>query len=88
MASAERKKQDKFGILDAISQFEQDFRASVGPLGAAVIYFDLDGFKLLNTRFKETVIDRDLLPELQQLIDRLVTGHGYAYAEGGTSSLW
>jgi diguanylate cyclase (GGDEF)-like protein len=80
---AQRLKQDKFGILDSVKLYASDFDESVGAHGIAVIYFDLDNFKSLNTRFTETVIDRELLPKLQRMIDALVVGHGFAYAEGG-----
>lgn len=78
-----RRKQDKFEILDSPKHYEADFPRSIGMLGVAVIYFDLDDFKALNTRFTETVIDRTMLPELQRLIAGLVQDRGYAYAEGG-----
>jgi diguanylate cyclase (GGDEF)-like protein len=78
-----RMKQDKFEILDSPKQYDADFGPSVGALGVAVIYFDLDDFKALNTRFTEPVIDKTLLPELQRLIAGLVEDRGYAYAEGG-----
>jgi len=78
-----RKKQDKFEILDSPKQYEPDFAASIGILGVSVVYFDLDDFKALNTRFTEPVIDKTLLPDLQRMIAALVDDHGYAYAEGG-----
>jgi diguanylate cyclase (GGDEF)-like protein len=78
-----RRKQDKFEILDSPRQYDEDFASSAGLLGVAVIYFDLDDFKSLNTRFTEPVIDKTLLPELQELIAALVEDRGYAYAEGG-----
>jgi diguanylate cyclase (GGDEF)-like protein len=78
-----RRKQDKFEILDSPRQYDVDFNPSVGLLGVSVIYFDLDDFKQLNTRFTEPVIDKTLLPELQRVIAALVVDRGYAYAEGG-----
>lgn len=78
-----RRKQDKFEILDSPRQFDSDFKTSIGLLGVAVIFFDLDNFKRLNTRFTEPVVDRTLLSELQRLIAALVVGRGFAYAEGG-----
>lgn len=78
-----RVKSEKFRILDAVGQFELDFDDCIGTFGVAVIYFDLDHFKALNTRFTEPVVDRDVLPKLQRLICSLVEGHGFAYAEGG-----
>lgn len=82
-AAPARRKQDKFEILDSPKQYDLDFPHSIGMLGVAVIYFDLDDFKTLNTRFTEPVIDRTLLPELQRMIAALVVNRGYAYAEGG-----
>jgi diguanylate cyclase (GGDEF)-like protein len=78
-----RKKQDKFEILDSPRQYESDFAPSVGLLGVSIIYFDLDDFKRLNNRFTEPVIDKTLLPELQNMIAALIDQRGYAYAEGG-----
>ena len=83
VSAAPRPKQDKFGILDSPRLYEDDFKKSVGVLGVSVIFFDLDDFKSLNTRFTEPVIDRTVLPELQKLIASLVVGRGFAYAEGG-----
>lgn len=82
-AAVTRKKQDKFEILDSPKQYDPDFAQSIGILGVSVIYFDLDDFKALNTRFTEPVIDKTLLPDLQRMIAALVDDHGYAYAEGG-----
>ncbi len=79
----ERRKHEKFGILDSVLHFRTDFESCVGPSGVAVIYFDLDDFKKLNTRFSETVVDVHVLPKLQTAIAALVDKHGYAYAEGG-----
>lgn len=78
-----RLKHDKLGILDSPSLYPEDFKTSVGVLGVAVIYFDLDNFKAINTRFTEPVIDRTLLSELNKLIAALADGRGIAYAEGG-----
>lgn len=79
-----RIKQQKFGILDSTADhYEADFKAGVGALGIAVVYFDLDKFKDINTRFTETVVDRTILPEIQTLIAALVDARGFAYGEGG-----
>jgi diguanylate cyclase (GGDEF)-like protein len=80
---ATRRKQDKFEILDSPSHYAEDFRSSVGKLGVSVIFFDLDHFKQLNTRFSEPVIDRALLKDLNKLIAELADKRGFAYAEGG-----
>lgn len=83
-----RRKQDKFGILDARTHhYDEDYRLGIGMLGVAVIYFDLDHFKAINTKFTEPVVDRELLIELNQLVAALVEGHGFGYAEGGDEFL-
>ncbi|HUJ58479.1 MAG TPA: GGDEF domain-containing protein [Kofleriaceae bacterium] len=82
-APVPRRKQDKLGILDPPSLYADDFKSSVGILGVAVLFFDLDHFEALNTRFSEPVIDRTLLLELNQLVAELVAWRGMAYAEGG-----
>lgn len=40
LSPADRKKQDKFAILDSPKQYEADFAPSLGTLGVSVIYFD------------------------------------------------
>lgn len=78
-----RTKSEKFGILDSPSLRDGDLASASGPRGVAYIYLDLDNFKRLNTDYTETIVDRDLLPQLQKLIDACIGGVGYAYAEGG-----
>ena len=88
LPTTERRKQDKFGILDARTHhYDEDYRNGVGMLGVAVIYFDLDHFKAINTRFTEPVVDRELLTDLNKLVDALVEGRGFGYAEGGDEFL-
>jgi len=82
-APPQRLKHDKLQILDSPSLYAADFKQSVGHLGVSVIYFDLDNFKSINTRFSEPVIDRTLLTSLNQLVAALAAGRGIAYAEGG-----
>lgn len=83
-----RRKQDKFGILDARTHhYDADYRLGIGMLGVAVIYFDLDHFKAINTKFTEPVVDRELLIQLNQLVADLVEGRGFGYAEGGDEFL-
>jgi diguanylate cyclase (GGDEF)-like protein len=79
-----RRKQDKFGILDVRTfHYDEDYRRGIGLLGVAVVYFDLDHFKAINTRFTEPVVDRELLTELNKLVADLVESRGFGYAEGG-----
>lgn len=80
---SQRKKQEKFEILDSPRLVLDDVQRSAGVFGVAVLYMDLDHFKRLNTKYTERVIDRTLLPEFQRLIAAAVEHHGYAYAEGG-----
>jgi diguanylate cyclase (GGDEF)-like protein len=83
-----RRKQDKFGILDARTHhYDEDFRQGIGMLGTAVIFFDLDNFKAINTRFTEPVVDRELLTHLNKLVAALTKDRGFAYAEGGDEFL-
>jgi diguanylate cyclase (GGDEF)-like protein len=85
-AGAARKKSEKFGILDAPGLLPQDLEAMAKKdprWGISVIYLDIDDFKACNTRFKERVVDSELLPRFQELIASAVEDIGYAYAEGG-----
>jgi diguanylate cyclase (GGDEF)-like protein len=83
-----RRKQDKFGILDARTHhYEGDFRQGIGMLGAAVVFFDLDNFKAINNQFTEPIVDRELLTDLNKLVAALTEGRGFAYAEGGDEFL-
>jgi diguanylate cyclase (GGDEF)-like protein len=78
-----RRKAEKFGILDSPDLREDDLNNATGVLGVGYIYFDIDGFKPLNTKYGETVVDKDLLPDFQRLIVEVVGSHGFAYQEGG-----
>ncbi len=78
-----REREQKFGILDAPKLFAADIADAFGALGAAVVYLDIDHFKVLNTQHTETVLDKTLLPEFQRLIGDVTLGHGFAYREGG-----
>jgi diguanylate cyclase (GGDEF)-like protein len=78
-----RERHQKFGILDAPNLLAADLAVAVGPLGAALLYLDADHFKLLNTRYTERLVDRDLLPDIHRLVEAATHDHGYAYAEGG-----
>lgn len=55
----------------------------MGVLGVSVIFFDLDKFKDLNSRFSEPLVDEAVLPQLQEVIRSLVDHRGFAYGEGG-----
>lgn len=49
----------------------------------AVAFIDIDDFKAFNTKYTESVVDRDLLPRLMQAIEAHVYSHGWAYRFGG-----
>ncbi|WP_083682792.1 diguanylate cyclase [Archangium sp. Cb G35] len=78
-----REKHQKFKILDAPGQLNDDLGSSHGKRGNAVLFLDIDKFKALNTKHTERAIDRSVLPQFQQLIADTITPHGFAYAEGG-----
>jgi diguanylate cyclase (GGDEF)-like protein len=78
-----RTRDQKFGILDAPSLLESDVQQSVGLLGSALVYLDIDHFKQVNTKFTERVVDKTILPQFQRLVAEATEGHGHAYAEGG-----
>jgi diguanylate cyclase (GGDEF)-like protein len=86
LLTSNRSKQQKFGILDAPNLVAPDLeqcKASLGGLGVAVIYFDLDHFKRLNAQLTETIVDRRIMPGIHQRIRESVSSLGFAYAEGG-----
>lgn len=81
-----RRKSEKFGILDSPALLAQDLDALAKKdprWGASVFYLDIDDFKEFNTKYKERVVDTELLPYFQELIASTVEDIGHAYAEGG-----
>lgn len=78
-----REKQQKFGILDSPALLGRDLETAVGPMGASLLYVDVDNFKAVNTLLTERIVDRTILPELQRSVEVAARGHGHAYAEGG-----
>jgi diguanylate cyclase (GGDEF)-like protein len=79
----ERRKDQKFEILDAPRQLDLDLKEALGVFGVALIYLDIDNFKRVNTTFTERVVDRTILPQFQHLIVDAIGSRGHAYAEGG-----
>lgn len=74
----------KFKILRAESQLAEDFLkvASLGrPVG--LLFFDIDKFKLLNTKYSETFVDEHVLKPFMTFLADLVHERGYAYSVGG-----
>jgi len=82
-APAPRAKQQKFGVLDAPNLYSSAVLNCRGKLGSAVIYFDIDDFKALNTRLSETRVDDLILPSVHRLVADYVAELGFGYAEGG-----
>lgn len=75
---------DKFGILLSDKQLKKDFEAYQDAVnGMGLLFFDIDKFKLLNTKYTETIVDRDLLIIYQRMILDLVRHRGFAYSVGG-----
>ncbi|OGS45939.1 MAG: hypothetical protein A2539_05770 [Elusimicrobia bacterium RIFOXYD2_FULL_34_15] len=82
--TSQRQKSEKFGILDSPNLKERDITsAKESILGTSCLYFDIDNFKMLNTEYTESNVDKTVLPEYQNLINSVTESNGYAYAEGG-----
>lgn len=90
-ASIEKEKEQKFGILNSPRQAIIDFASYCSGLtkGAniGVIFLDIDNFKLLNTRFTESIVDQQVLVPFQQLISAACLYRGEAYRHGGEEFL-
>lgn len=75
---------EKFGILRSDKQLKIDFDAYQNDEdGLGLIFFDIDHFKSLNTKYTETVVDKDILAPFQQQLSELVRFRGFAYSVGG-----
>lgn len=85
----ERELEQKFRILNSHAQMQRDFdqwmvEAAGDPAySVGVIFLDIDGFKKLNSKFTESVVDKTLLPDLQGIIARLCMHRGAGYRHGG-----
>ncbi len=74
----------KFGILRAETQLIADFDGSTEDnAGVGIVFLDIDRFKELNTKYTETVVDRDLLAPFHHLLVDVVSHRGYCYCVGG-----
>lgn len=78
-----RKKHEKFEILDSPQLLKHDFQQPIGPNGRALLYLDIDHFKNLNTKHTETLIDKTVLPAFQNLLRDILEPYSFIYAEGG-----
>ncbi|OGU15254.1 MAG: hypothetical protein A2076_16185 [Geobacteraceae bacterium GWC2_53_11] len=75
---------EKFGILRSDKQLKIDFEAyQIDGGGLGLIFFDIDHFKPLNTKYTETVVDKDILAPFQRQLSDLVCHRGFAYSVGG-----
>jgi diguanylate cyclase (GGDEF)-like protein len=80
--------EDKFRILYAPSGLLTELgrlrdECNRRDLPIAVVFLDLDRFKLVNERYGEPRVDADLLPVFMRIVERTVFGHGQAYRHGG-----
>lgn len=87
-----RKYDEKFHILLAPELFLSDleaFRKQTDLRGTitTVAFVDIDNFKSFNTRYSETMVDRNILPRFMQLLEAHVHFHGAAYRQGGDEYL-
>lgn len=75
---------EKFGILRSDKQLKKDYEEyqdDDGGLG--LIFFDIDHFKSLNTKYTESVVDKDILIPLHSQLLEIVRVRGFAYSVGG-----
>lgn len=83
-----KEREQKFGILLSPTQASRDFEAWAkqaekqgNPI--AVLFVDLDHFKILNERYTHAKIDQTILPVSQELLVKLIQFRGEAYRYGG-----
>ena len=85
--SIKKEKEQKFGILNSPGQAATDFVSYCSGLtkeaNIGVLFLDIDNFKLLNTRFTESVVDLQVLVPFQQLLSAVCLHRGEAYRHGG-----
>jgi len=75
---------EKFGILRSDKQLKNDFESYKDDSGGlGLIFFDIDHFKSLNTKYTETIVDKNILIPFQNQLLELVSVSGYAYSVGG-----
>ncbi len=75
---------EKFKVLRAPSQLEIDFtQLKENDFPFSLVFFDIDNFKSLNSKFTETVVDREILIPLQKNILKFIESRATAYSVGG-----
>lgn len=78
----------KFAILRADNQLGSDFSSCENDSGGlGLIFFDIDHFKALNTKYTETVVDEFILVPFQKLLLELTQSRGFVYSVGGDEFL-
>lgn len=87
-----KEREQKFGILLSPAQASRDFdewKSEAQKWGnpIAVLFVDIDQFKVLNERLTETKVDKTIFPEVQKLLAKLVQGRAGAYRYGGEEFL-
>ena len=89
--TAEKEKEQKFGILYSLRQATPDFALYSSGLSTdvsvGVLFIDIDNFKSLNTRFTESTVDQEVLAPFQQLLSSMCLYRGGAYRHGGEEFL-
>lgn len=78
----------KHGVFFAPSQLWSDFprlrdQCDSRRVPLAVVFFDVDDFKSLNTLYGEPQVDQAVLPPLMRSVEGSLFGHGTVYRYGG-----
>lgn len=84
----ERELEQKFKILFSQPQIERDFKywcsdAIKEQYPIAILFVDIDNFKVLNTKYTEKSVDDTIFPDAQYLLKTWTSHHGGAYRYGG-----
>jgi diguanylate cyclase (GGDEF)-like protein len=92
LSAREPQFDEKFGILQASRRFLPDLaywrqECSLRRNSLSAAFVDVDDFKQLNTRYTETIVDRDILPRLMSAIEAHIHARGQAYRQGGDEYL-
>lgn len=87
-----KERDQKFGIILSPAQAKLDFDEWIKELAQsqskmAVLFLDIDNFKLLNTAYTETKVDTTILPDFMRLLNSLAIKRGEVYRYGGDEFL-
>jgi diguanylate cyclase (GGDEF)-like protein len=88
----ELKYDEKFRILQSQAEFLPRLRQCrieswLRGTDISVAFIDIDNFKRFNTKYTESIVDRDLLPRLMQTLEAQSYFRGWAYRFGGDEYL-